>query len=96
MIMITLTLLTFLVGASADYVISRKIRREPKTEAVADNAVPAAAGPADQAELPPTCVEGFKLLEDLRYHAGHTWVRHEQPQTARAGVDDFGAGWPDI
>lgn len=91
MIMLTLTLLTFLVGALADYLISRKIRREPKTAAVADDTVPAAAGPGDQAELPPTCVEGFQLPGGLRYHAGHTWVRHEQPQTVRAGVDDFGA-----
>jgi glycine cleavage system H protein len=91
MIMITLTLLTFVFGILTDYVLTRKTRRNPKTVAVANDTVSAAARGGDQAELPPAFVEGFLLPENLRYHAGHTWVRHEQPQRARAGVDDFGA-----
>jgi glycine cleavage system H lipoate-binding protein len=92
MIIITMTLLTFFVGILSDYVIRRKIRRELPTVTDADDTDPAeAVGAEKQAELPPICVEGFQLREDLRYHAGHMWVRHERPQTARAGVDDFGA-----
>ncbi len=94
MIMITLTLLTFLVGALADCLIRRKIQRNPKAvTAVADNAVLNATGAAAKTELSPIDVEGFLVPEGLRYHAGHTWVEpeHEHCKMARAGVDEFAA-----
>ena len=31
------------------------------------------------------------MLEGLRYHSGHTWVQREQLNTARVGMDEFGA-----
>ncbi len=91
MIMITLTLLTFLVGALADYLIRRKIQPNPKAvTAVADNEVLIATGAA-KTELSPIYVEGFLVPEGLRYHAGHTWVEPEHCKMARAGVDEFAA-----
>ena len=86
--MVTLTLLTFLVGALADYVISQRKR---KSGAVANETAPTAAVASVQAEFSQAYVEGFLVLEGLRYHSGHTWVQREQLNTARVGVDEFGA-----
>ena len=87
--MVTLTLLTFLVGALADYVISQRKR---KPGAVAnETALTTAAVVPVQTEFSPAYVEGFLVLEGLRYHSGHTWVQREQLNTARVGVDEFGA-----
>jgi glycine cleavage system H protein len=92
MITITLTLLTFLAGFLADYLITRKIGRNPKAvTAVADNTALTAAGAAAKTELSPIYVEGFLVPGSLRYHAGHTWAEPEQSKTARAGVDEFAA-----
>ena len=85
--MVTLTLLTFLVGVLADYVIQRKRKSGAVTN---ETALTAAVVPV-QAESSPAYVEGFLVLEGLRYHSGHTWVQREQLNTARVGVDEFGA-----
>jgi len=85
--MVTLTLLTFFVGVLADYVIQRK----RKSGAVAKETAPTAAVVPVQAESSPSHVEGFLVMERLRYHSGHTWVQREQLNTARVGVDEFGA-----
>ena len=85
--MVTLTLLTFFVGVLADYVIQRK----RKSGAVANETAPTAAVVPVQAESSPSYVEGFLVMEGLRYHSGHTWVQPEQLNTARVGVDEFGA-----
>ena len=87
--MVTLTLLTFLVGALADYVIRQRKR---KNGAVTnDTALTTAAIVPVEAEFSPAYVEGFLVLEGLRYHSGHTWVQREQLNTARVGMDEFGA-----
>ena len=87
--MVTLTLLTFLVGALADYVIRQRKR---KSGAVTnETALMAAAVVPIQAEFSQAYVKGFLVLEGLRYHSGHTWVQREQLNTARVGVDEFGA-----
>jgi glycine cleavage system H protein len=92
MITITLTLLTFLAGALADYLIGRKIGSNPKAvTAMADNTVLAAAGTTAKTDLPPIYVEGFLVPRGLRYHAGHTWAEPERSKTVRAGVDEFAA-----
>jgi glycine cleavage system H protein len=85
--MVTLTLLTFLVGVLADYIIQRK----RKSGAVTNETAPTAAVVQVQAEPSPAYVEGFLVLEGLRYHSGHTWVQREQLNMARVGVDEFGA-----
>ena len=85
--MVTLTLLTFFVGVLADYVIQRK----RKSGAVANETAATTAAVPVQAEPSPAYVEGFLVLEGLRYHSGHTWVQREQLNTARVGVDEFGA-----
>ena len=86
--MVTLTLLTFFVGALADYVINQRKR---KSGAVANETALTAAVVPVQAGSSPAYVEGFLVLEGLRYHSGHTWVQREQLNTARVGVDEFGA-----
>ena len=86
--MITLTLLTFFVGALADYVISQRKR---KSRAAMNETAPTAAVVPVQAEPSPAYVEGFLVLEGLRYHSGHTWVQREKLDIARVGVDEFGA-----
>ena len=87
--MVTLTLLTFLVGALADYVINQRKR---KSGAVAnETALTTEAVVPVQAKFSAAYVEGFLVLEGLRYHSGHTWVQREQLNTARVGVDEFGA-----
>lgn len=85
--MVTLTLLTFIVGALADYIIQRK----RKSGAVANETAPTAAVVPVQPQCSPAYVKGFLLLDGLRYHSGHTWVQREQLNTARVGVDEFGA-----
>ena len=86
--MVTLTILTFLIGALADYVI---IQRKRKSGAVVNEAAPTATDVPIQDDSSPAYVEGFLVLEGLRYHPGHTWVRREQLNMARVGVDEFGA-----
>jgi glycine cleavage system H lipoate-binding protein len=41
------------------------------------------------ARLQPGLVGGFQVLENLRYHPGHTWALTESPSLVRVGMDDF-------
>ena len=86
--MVTLTLLTFLAGALADYVMMKR-KRKPGTVAN-ETALTPAVVPV-QAESSPVYIQGLLVPEGLRYHSGHTWVQREQLNTARVGVDEFGA-----
>ena len=36
-------------------------------------------------------IAGFEAPEDLRYHAGHTWLMHERKNVNRVGADQFAA-----
>ena len=72
----------------ADYVIERK----RKSGAVANGIAPTTEALVPvEADFSPAYVEGFLVVEGLRYHSGHTWVQREQLNTARVGVDEFGA-----
>src|SRR5208337_1193180 len=84
--MITLTILTFCLGALADYVIHRRWRKSMAGKPV----LAPAASPA-AAEIPPSYVEGFLVPAELRYHTGHTWVQRKQCNNARVGLDEFAA-----
>ena len=86
MITMTLTVLTFCVGALGDYVVNRRGRKSAAPKPVL---TPAASPVAPK--ISPSDVEGFLVPEGLRYHVGHTWVEREQDHTARVGVDEFAA-----
>jgi glycine cleavage system H protein len=86
MITMTLTLLTFCLGALADYVINRRAWKSAARKPVLTPA-PSPAAP----KISPSYVEGFLVPGGLRYHSGHTWVEREQDHTARVGVDEFAA-----
>jgi glycine cleavage system H protein len=86
--MVTLTFLTFCLGVLADYVINQRKR---KSGAVANETARTAAVVPVRAGSSPAYVEGFLVLEGRSYHSGHTWVQREQLNTARVGVDEFGA-----
>lgn len=47
--------------------------------------------PQTQPRLLPSLVGGFKVMDNLRYHPGHTWAVSESPELARVGIDDFAA-----
>lgn len=54
-------------------------------------AAPKTARPATEPRLFPSLVGGFKVMDNLRYHPGHTWAVSETPELARVGLDDFAA-----
>lgn len=43
---------------------------------------------ADMPKLEPSYAAGFEILNNLRYHPGHTWTVGESPSFVRADVDD--------
>lgn len=43
------------------------------------------------ARVLPALVAGFEVPENVRYHAGHTWVLSESQDLVRVGMDDFAA-----
>ena len=42
--------------------------------------------PQTQPRLLPSLVGGFKVMDNLRYHPGHTWAVSESPELARVGI----------
>lgn len=80
---VLLVIVTFAVFIAIDMLMSRK--RIPVVPMVtAMEAEPASAGP----EL---ILGGFRLLANLRYHAGHTWMQRERKNVHRVGADEFAA-----
>jgi glycine cleavage system H protein len=77
---VLLILATFAGFGLIDYLLNRK-----HVVQIAPEHAAAAAAP-DQ-----TYVDGFLVPDNLRYHAGHTWVISERKNLARVGVDEFGA-----
>ena len=55
------------------------------------HATEAAETDAASPRLQPSCVAGFELPENRRYHQGHTWALQESPTLVRVGLDDFAA-----
>ncbi len=79
---VLLILITFAAFIAIEYFLSKR-------SAVAPAAV--TAQPVLKLPAQPKLVAGFALLENLRYHPGHTWALAEGPQTVRIGWDDFAA-----
>ena len=75
---IILVILSFLVLALLDYVLAQRKRVQSA---------------APEAERMPGCalqapsIGGFLVPENLRYHAGHSWVLKERPRLFRVGMD---------
>jgi len=80
---VLLVLALFALMLGAEYIYEK--RRRPALIAVAANAV--VAVPAAS----PAVVSGFNVLDNLRYHPGHTWALQESPELVRVGADDFAA-----
>ena len=74
---VVLVLVTFLIFALLDYILSRG--KLPQI-AVAESTQPG---------LEPALVDGFKLSDKVRYHPGHAWCLRERKHLERVGVDEF-------
>ena len=78
---VIMVLLTFAIFLLIDYVRGQKqLAKQPAVRMV----------PAEQApRVVPALVSGFKVPENVRYHAGHTWALSESNDLVRVGMDDF-------
>ncbi len=76
---VLLVLTTFLVFILIDFFMSRKEKtQQPIVSNEASTPVPM---------LSSASIEGVMVPDQLRYHAGHTWLFEERPQLARVGAD---------
>jgi glycine cleavage system H protein len=78
---VILVLVTFSIFILLDWVINRR-----KAPQVAPATAKAASRSFDQ-----SYVEGFRVPEQLSYHAGHSWAMQERRNLVRIGIDDFAA-----
>ncbi|HUA16451.1 MAG TPA: glycine cleavage system protein H [Verrucomicrobiae bacterium] len=78
---VILVLLTFAIFLLIDYVRTQKrVATQPVLQAALRDEAP---------RLVPALVAGFKVPENVRYHAGHTWAVSESRDLVRIGIDDF-------
>ena len=76
---VLLVLVTFLIFALIDYILSRgKVPRLASEEIHTGQETCAA-------------VDGFAVSDKVRYHPGHTWCLRERKHLERIGVDEFAA-----
>jgi glycine cleavage system H protein len=74
---------TFLVAILIDHLLNRhSLVLAESTERDAATLRP---------RLIPSVVGGFEVLDNLRYHPGHTWALAESQDRVRVGLDDFAA-----
>lgn len=79
---VILVLGTFLVFILIDFFLNRKHAEHiPVQEST----------PAAQTLLSSAVIDGFLVPDQLRYHAGHTWLTEERPQLVRVGADALAA-----
>jgi glycine cleavage system H protein len=76
---VLLVLVTFLIFAVADFILSRG--------KVPHVAVDKAVEPG----VEPAFVDGFAVSDKVRYHPGHAWCMQERKHIERVGVDEFAA-----
>jgi glycine cleavage system H lipoate-binding protein len=78
---VIMVLLTFGIFLAIDYVRGQKqIAKRPVLQTSARETDP---------RLVPAIVAGFRVPENVRYHAGHTWAVSESRDLVRVGMDDF-------
>ncbi len=76
---VVLVLVTFLIFALTDFILSRG-----KVPHIAAEQVPTPG-------LEPAIVDGFAVSDKVRYHPGHAWCLQERKHLERVGVDEFAA-----
>jgi len=78
---VILVLLTFAIFLLIDYARGQKqVAKQVVLQTAARETVP---------RVVPAMVAGFRVPENVRYHAGHTWALSESPERVRVGMDDF-------
>jgi glycine cleavage system H lipoate-binding protein len=77
---VILVLLTFAIFLMVDYARGEKLAKQPAVRAAAQETA---------ARVVPALVVGFRVPENVRYHAGHTWALSESQDLIRVGIDDF-------
>jgi glycine cleavage system H lipoate-binding protein len=78
---VIMVLLTFGIFLAIDYVRGQKqMAKQPVLRTSARETAP---------RLVPAIVAGFRVPENVRYHAGHTWAVSESRDLVRVGMDDF-------
>jgi len=78
---VILVLLTLGIFLLIDYVSGQKqLAKQPDLQALLPEPAP---------RVVPALVAGFRVPENLRYHAGHTWALSESRDLVRVGMDDF-------
>ena len=80
---VPLVLVTFLVFIVVDYFLNRRKVMATVPVEVAAQPVPAMADG--------NFVGGFRVPDNLSYHAGHTWLTRERKNVVRLGADEFAA-----
>ena len=78
---VIMVLLTFGIFLAIDYVRGPKqIAKRPVLQSALRETAP---------RMVPAIVAGFRVPENVRYHAGHSWALSESPDLVRVGMDDF-------
>ena len=76
---VILVLVTFLIFALVDYILSRgKVPQVALEE-------------SHKPGLEPALIDGFEVSDKVRYHPGHAWCMRERKHLERVGVDEFAA-----
>jgi glycine cleavage system H protein len=78
---VILVLTTFAIFIAIDYFMTR-------SKKVVDVSTPEQT-PVAATLVSSASIEGILVPDQLRYHAGHTWLREEQAKVARVGADAF-------
>jgi len=78
---VLLVLFTFAIFLTIDYFRSQKqTQKQPVLSMVRSETL---------SRVIPAVVAGFKVPENVSYHAGHTWALSESRELVRIGMDDF-------
>lgn len=78
---VLLVVALFAIALAVDYFATAR-RPQPK---VVNEIAP------ELPRLQPSVVAGFRVMDNVAYHPGHTWALSEAPSLVRVGVDDFAA-----
>jgi glycine cleavage system H protein len=79
---VLLVVVTFAIFIGIDMLMNRK--RGPVVPMVMGSEAEPVSGPE-------MILGGFRVLANLRYHAGHTWLQRERKNVHRVGADEFAA-----
>lgn len=79
---VLLVVVTFAIFIGIDMLMNRK--RVPVVPMVTGSEAEPVSGPE-------MILGGFRVLANLRYHAGHTWLQRERKNVHRVGADEFAA-----